>query len=306
VKEHVIRLSGGAAEGTKISAELLRETLAVVLEGSRRALRMRTEGRSSARGPSPAWIEAATRFSVEIRAGSTVLAFEAPTLLEAAPEEFGQRELFPEVQVDRTSFDYFTDSLGHAIRGDIDSRLFDRGLLELFRRLNRIFSFGADRIEIGDSGAMDVRPTDVERIAELEARIPAPQYVRVAGRLDSIRHSDRTFTLVTAKHGERIRGIAEPEHMRRLQELWGRSAVVSGTAHFTAGGAALRIDADSIRESEPNSEALWGAAPKSLEQAPSAIRRVAQGPRSGLNAVIGRWPGVESDHEVERALELLS
>jgi hypothetical protein len=34
--------------------------------------------------------------------------------------------------------------------------------------------------------------------------------------------------------------------------------------------------------------------------------RVPQGPTTGLNAIIGRWPGEESDADIERALSELS
>jgi hypothetical protein len=33
---------------------------------------------------------------------------------------------------------------------------------------------------------------------------------------------------------------------------------------------------------------------------------VPQGPRSGINAIFGRWPGDESDEEIMEALERLS
>ncbi len=52
---------------------------------------------------------------------------------------------------------------------------------------------------------------------------------------------------------------------------------------------------------------VWGAPPKPLAQ-PMDVKklRVPQGPRSGLNAIIGRWPGDETDEMVGRGLEGLS
>lgn len=58
------------------------------IEGSKRAVRMRTQGRSSAPGSAPGWIEAAADYTVELKAGSTVLELDIPSLLEAAPETF--------------------------------------------------------------------------------------------------------------------------------------------------------------------------------------------------------------------------
>jgi len=61
-----------------VSAALLRDVLDVVIEGSKRAVRMVTQGRSSAPGTPPGSIEAAADYTVEIKRGSTVLELEVP------------------------------------------------------------------------------------------------------------------------------------------------------------------------------------------------------------------------------------
>jgi hypothetical protein len=290
-----------------VSAGVLRDVLDVVIEGSKRAVRMRTQGRSSARGKVPEWIEATADYSVELNPGSTVLDLRVPTLLEAAPDTFGQGEMFPEVDPERSSFHYFSESLAAAVAGDTDSPLFDRGLLEVFRRLDRAFDGGADAVTVENGREVRVRREHMQELARLEARIPPPQYVRVAGRLDAIRYSDRTFTILSTTQNQRFRGIAEPRHVPDLQELWTRPVVVAGTAHFTPSGGLLRIEADGLRAARPDEESLWGKPPRPLAQSQQTTElRVHQGPRSGINAIFGRWPGDESDEEVLDALEQLS
>lgn len=306
-----VRLEGPGARGIVVNAALLRDLLALILDGSQRALRIRTQGRSTARGTLPRWIAAATQMDVRIVEGSTVLEIDAPTLLEADPEEFGQRDLFPEVDPQLTGLDYLSDSLDAAAEAD-ERGLYDKPLLELFLDFNRVFEHGIESVSI--EGRRHDAPTsvrlkqeDLARFAELETKIPAPQEVNVAGKLDSIRHSDRTFTLLLPHSHESIKGIADPAQLERLQGLWGKAVLVSGVAHFAADDRILRIEATSLKDASDRDIELWAFSPKPLGAriAPGDLR-VLQGPRTGLNAIIGQWPGEEADEEIERVLEQLS
>lgn len=85
--------------------------------------------------------------------------------------------------------------------------------------------------------------------------------------VDSIRHSDSTFSLALKDEGEVIKGVA------------GRSDL-----------------------------GVWSLSPEPLESSgtDAARVRVAQGPRSGLNAVLGARPGDESEEELIAALREMS
>lgn len=282
--------------------------LDVVLEGSKRAVRMRTEGRSSARGPLPAWIEAAVEYSVELKPGSTVLELQVPTLLEAAPATFQQSDFFRDIDPERSSFDYFSDSLvAAAVEGDEASHLFDKGLLKVFRGLEAAFDAGAEAIAVEDEVPVRIKREDIQRLAQIESDIPDPQYVRVAGKLDTIRHSDRTFTILTTELEQSVKGIAAAGQQNELQALWGKRVVVTGIAHFTANGQVLRIDADRVRQASESEMTLWGRLPRPFGRLQVvAEARKEQGPRSGLNAIVGHWPGEESDADISTALEEIS
>ena len=75
---------------------------------------------------------------------------------------------------------------------------------------------------------------------------------------------------------------------------------------FRASGGLLRIEAESI-EPAGRDGAVWAGVPTPLFQVmDGGSFRQAQGPRSGVNSVIGRWPDDESDEEIAVALWELS
>lgn len=72
-----------------------------------------------------------------------------------------------------------------------------------------------------------------------------------------------------------------------------------------ASGRLLRVDAEAISNGE-HEPSLWSRMPQpgTAKLDLSSLRK-AQGPRSGMAAILGRWPGEETDDEVEAALARL-
>ena len=303
-----IRLLGPGATGTRVSAPLLRDILEVLIEGSQRALRVRTQGRSTARGSVPSWITAASEFSVELKEGSTVLEIECPSLREAAPTEFEQGHLFPEVDPQCPAIDFLIESIEAAVEGDERSNLYDAQLLRFLEKLDEVFEHGVSSLEFQrpqvrlTGGPFRMTSASIQRFREVEAKIPRAQRINVAGKLDTIRHSDRTFTLHVRE--DRIRGVAE---LGDLQALWGTKVFVSGTAHFTAQAQIQRIEADTIRLATEKELGLFQETPTPLAGQTSQGRLSrTQGPRSGINALFGKWPGDETDDQISEALGQIS
>jgi hypothetical protein len=202
----------------------------------------------------------------------------------------------------------FGDSLLEALQGKEDSDLFDEALLSRFEDLNEVFSRDVEAIELTDGRT---RKTDLtitsERIANvrrLRRATPPEQSVRVAGWLDAIRHSDRMFTL-KLETGPTLRGVAESVSPDVLASLFGKKAMVSGTAVFRPSGSVLRIEAHHIEPAGADI-AFWSVEPSPLWGGAEPALRQPQGPRSGINAIIGQWPGDETDEQIARALEELS
>lgn len=282
----------------------------MLLDATRGSLRLRVEGRSTARGSLPAWLAAAADFEVVgIEAGSTTLVVEAPALAEAAPALFRQQALFEPVDASDSAFGLMEQTLRAAVDGRSDSDLFDRPLLSTFRRFNLVLGAGFSAIEMTNGNA-DARTLilDCDSVAAVDRLIratPQPQRTRVAGALDTIRHSDRMFTLLM-EDGKAVKGIAEGVAAEQLASLFGQRVVVQGTAVFRPSGALLRVEADAIEPAGAGADA-WSRIPAPLfDGLDAASLRQPQGPRSGINAVIGRWPGDESDEEVAAALGELS
>jgi hypothetical protein len=96
----------------------------------------------------------------------------------------------------------------------------------------------------------------IETVARLRGKTPPPQRERVAGWVDLIRHSDGLFTL-KLESGPTLRGVAEGVGAERLVGLFGKKAVVSGTALFRPSGRVLRIEADQM-EPAPEDSSLCG------------------------------------------------
>ncbi len=61
--KYSVRLVGANA-GARIEGSLLRDLLDVLVEGARRAVRLRVDGRSSAPGSLPSWLDRATSLRV--------------------------------------------------------------------------------------------------------------------------------------------------------------------------------------------------------------------------------------------------
>jgi len=249
---------------------------------------------------------------VRILEGSTILEVDAPTLMEADPEEFVQQRLFPEVDPDRTGIDYLAESLGAAGTGGNGQQLYDKQLLDLFLGFERVFDHGIEAISIEEyrhdtRTVVDLRPEDLAKFSDLETKIPDPQEAMVGGKLDSIRHSDRTFTLVLPQVEERVKGIAEPALLAQLQEFWGQPVLVSGVAYFASNGQMLRLEATGLKRASEQDVQFWAVLPEPIGKALEMGEvRVPQTKRTGLNAIIGRWPGDEHDEQIDRLLEELS
>ena len=302
-----ISLQGPNARGTTIAAAALRDVLDILLEGSQRAVRLAVEGRSTARGTIPGWLEDAAGFDLtSIDEGSTQLAIAAQPLRSAVPQHFAQLDFFGEADGESSSVEVFARGLSRAVAQDLDSELFDAGLLKTYARFNKVLDRGFDRIEFVDGTNFCLDRAAMDSLAGVQARVPSPRQVRVSGKLEQIQHSDRRFTLLVG--GTTVRGVAqEGVPAERLGALFGHNVVVSGQAVFRPSGAVLRLEADAFDEADERAT-LWQKVPKPLFTAiaESGKYRVPQGPRSGIAAIIGKWPGDEDDEEIAAALEHIS
>lgn len=302
---HDITLEGPAARGAVIAGDVLHALLDVMIDGSRKAVRLLVEGRSTASGIVPAWLERAAAFDfIELAPGSTHVVTRAKPLREAVPEVFSQTTL-PGDAV--SALDVFAAGLRDAMQGNADSDRFDAQLLKSYAKFERILAKGFHTITIGGPVPVRVDHESVEIAARLRSSVPSPRQVRVTGKIEQITHSDRRFTLLL-EDGSAVVGVANDDvPPERMAESFGKPVVVSGLAIFRPSGALLRVEVQRFDEPRKGSE-LWATMPRPLLGARAAPAR-RKGKKSSwgtLDDIIGEWPGDEDDDEISHALELMS
>lgn len=305
---YAFRLVGPGARGKRVSGTLLRDLLDALVDGVQQAVRLRVEGRSTAQGRLPAWLEQAATFDVvDVREGSTELVIEAAPLIEAAPDRFRQTELFTQIRVEDSCVDVFIESLNDAVTEQVDSDRFDDGLIGTFEQLGRVLRHEVESIEILNERPLRIEKESIEKFRRLRRAFPPDQRVVVAGKIDLLRHSDRVFTVVLEAGGV-LRGVVTGDEvdLDELGRLWGQNAVVSGVAKFRPSGTVLRIEAEHVRPAGPADTAVWSQVPRPLltDLDLRALHRP-QGPRSGISAIFGQWPGDESEEEFLRTLDAI-
>jgi hypothetical protein len=106
--------------------------------------------------------------------------------------------------------------------------------------------------------------------------------------------------------GQEVRGVLVSGSIEDAAARLGRRVLVLGRAIYRASARLLRIDADEIAAAEGES-ALWSRIPAARTRR-FDLRRVIQeqAHKKGIGAIMGMWPGDETDEEIERALRDLS
>jgi hypothetical protein len=131
------------------------------------------------------------------------------------------------------------------------------------------------------------------------------QRVRIAGTLEELVPEERLFSLILGE-GETLRcGISSNVPAETLKTLLGRPVLISGTAFFSRSGSLVRIEADHVQPAQGN-VSFWSRLPRQVLG--GIDRRAVPESResSGLSAIVGQWPGDESDEEILALLEEIS
>lgn len=305
MSETIIRITGPSAKGLRVDASMLRDLLDPLVDAVQQALRLRTEGRSRAPGQTPAWLERAAAFEVEFREGSTQLALMAAPLGVVSPEKFAQVELFDPIPPAASCIDVFVDALDDALESKADSDRFDDGFIDTLTSFGKVLEHQVHGFELRNGRSRTITRATMDSLRQLRRSIPADQRVRLAGRLDLLKHSGRIFSMLLPSGA--IRGVVTGEtDFSQLGPLLGQQVLVSGSAKFRPSGRVLRLEADQINAAVGDTS-LWEEAPRPLfGELDLRALRVPQGPKSGVAAIFGQWPGDESDEEFEEAVRELS
>lgn len=303
--EHTLFLGGADARGID-HAPLLRDLLDLLVDGCQQATRLYVDGRSTAPGMVPSWLESAASFEVTAIHGHTI-ELAAPPLTDVGGKGFPRPDMFAGAPPGKSSLDLLEDSLEDALEGRADSDRYDPPLISTLEGFGRLARYGVEEIQVVNGRTLSIDRRGIEAIRSLRSRTPQDRRVMVAGKLETIRHSDRAFTLVLSS-GEVLRGVAtEQINPSELANLFGKPALVSGLARFRPSGSVLRVEAERIEAAAPTDISLWSDLPRPFARSLDVrTLRKPQGPDSGLSAIFGKWPGTESDEEILRALEEMS
>lgn len=295
--------------GRKIPPKALGEMLRVLPDAVRFSIRMAFESRSQAKGKRPTWLSAASdiRFLDHSGDDETVLRFAVPQLGEAAEVLYRQRELWPtRPEPSDTGFDLFGDVITDVTANNADSERFDRQLLYQIERFKNGLNGTFQRIEFTGSRIPSNAPAVinakvVETATRLSRNTPESQQARVVGTLDMIRSSTNTFA-IKLKDGEEVRGVLIDGKISGVMDLLEQDVLILGKAIYRPSGKLLRIDADEVLRAGDQDQ-FFASVPKpkpSRFDLRDIVRE--QQHKNGVAAIYGKWPGNESDGEINAAL----
>ena len=299
--------------GSRIPSQALGCVLERIPDAVRLSVRMAVEGRSKARGKRPGWLRAAAdiRFVGHDGDDSTVLHFDAPTLGEAAPRLYDQQQLWPtKPDSNDTGFDILADVLRDVASGNADSERFDRPLLDSLADFGKILNGTFTRMMVSSRATQRGQPVvvtpEVFEIAKgLYTNTPQPQRTRIVGKLDMLRASTQSFGLLL-DDGQEVRGVLVDGDLESIRQSLNQRVVVVGRVVYRASGRALRIDAEAVTATADESR-FFSSIPKPVRQQFDLRETMReQQHKAGIAAIIGKWPGDETDEEIRRALEELS
>jgi len=309
----ILTLRSDALYGHRVPPQAFGDILRTFPRLLRGSVRMSFEGRSAARGRRPRWLEAASdiRFVDHQGKDETVLYFETPMLGEAAAELYDQQEIWPSrPDPEDTPFDLLADVVEDVRSGVSDSDRFDRPLLKKLRELGRGLNGTFKSCLISSRRYSDDRLAVVDKAVvtsadELTRSTPQPRQIRIAGVLDMIRASTNTIGVKLDK-GQEIRGVLVQGDATQIHELLNQKVTLLGKAIYRPSGNLLRVDVAEVR-SMRDEDAFFTQVPTPQRAAKDKEVVVVQQHRtSNIAAIIGRWPGNETDAEIELALQELS
>jgi hypothetical protein len=299
--------------GSRVPSHALGCLLGFIPHAVRQSVRMAIEGRSRAKGKRPDWLRAAAdiRFLGHEGTDATILHFEAPTLGEAAPRLYAQQELWPTKPAPSdTGFDLLGDVFKDVAAQNADSERFDRQLLDEIFGLRHVLNGTFREMAVAGvrhSGpqAVVVTPSVVQIARSLYTNTPVPQQVRIAGKLDMLRASTQSFGVIL-DDGQEIRGVLTEGDVEQISPFLNRRVLVLGKAIYRPSGRLLRVDAEEVVEAS-GEERFFSTIPKpvwKMFDLRDTVRE--QQHKLGIAAVIGKWPGDETDEQIEEALKELS
>jgi hypothetical protein len=310
----VLRLQTDSDYSKRLPIHLCGDLLRLLKPLMAYSVRMAVEGSSVAVGRTPTWLATASdvRFVEYARDGNdTLIQLDLPALGAAAPELYDQAELWATKPApEYTAIDVLSQVVNEVDRGDQDSLLYDRHLLRKLSSVRRVFSDHLHAVALphasNGTARVHLLTADTTSIAgRLADSTPQPQEVRIAGHLDMIRRSTRSFGL-QLDDGTEVHGVLEnADEVDQMREFFGKRVLILGKAIYRPSGSLLRIDAHAIEHGE-GQPSIFSRIPPSRSRRVPQSRKVSTGQGwDSFSTYFGAWPGEETDEQWnEMLLEL--
>jgi hypothetical protein len=309
-----VALRSNRAYGGRIPPAPVGHLLTAVPKVVRQCVSMAYQRRSTSQGKPSSWLVAASDVRVVQVKGDhdTVVQFDAPPLGEAARDLYIQGELWStRPDPEDTAFDLLGDVLNDVSSENEDSERFDQYLLKSLAAFKYVLNGSYQQMLVSgrryplDAPAVMDKST-ISSAKTLYTKTPAPTRVRLVGVLDAVRISTQTFSL-KLDDGHEVQGVFGEGDFDGVLELLKakRRVLVRGDAFYRPSGQLLLIDAEEVTAGD-GQPSIWSRVPQVAEGSlnrPGIHRR--QTKSSGLAAIIGKWPGEETDEQINEALRAL-
>jgi hypothetical protein len=268
------------------------------------------DGRSFAKGTQPGWLSRASFYRLEgVDTDKSTFQLSAPSLEETVAAKTPQYELIAPDDSHKTGLTLFAEGLRDALTGALQADTYDGPLLKAFQKFEGVFNAGVVGVELRNSDPASPRielvPQDLKAFTSLRPKKFKPQNVKVAGKLEMIRHSDSAFALQLG-NGSIVRGIFATGAPHPLDEFFGRPVVVSGLALFRPSGSLLRVDAEQVDLANESDQALWAAMPRSEETLFGKRGILESQSTKPVTDPLGKWPRELSEEDAQEFVTLLS
>jgi hypothetical protein len=120
-----------------------------------------------------------------------------------------------------------------------------------------------------------------------------------------LRASTRSFGVIL-DNGEEIRGVLTEADISEIANLMDHRVMILGKAIYRPSGRLLRVDAESVEQTN-DTGSFFSAVPRPIRRTLD-VRDIVhdQSQKMGVAAIIGKWPGDETDEQILEALKSLS
>lgn len=293
------------------SAGALGRILRFTAIAARRATRAAFEGRSSAPGPRPKWLSAATNLRFlgsSVAEQATDLRFELPTLGAGAAEALAHWDSpLPPPAPEATACELLAAAWADLAAGNRESLRLDAGLLNCFAEIVRPEGWFGGLAWTDPSAPNSVPFTPAAAALALTLRnvLPPPRVAHVVGQLEPLRPGAVAFEL-RLDDGTGLRCLPEGLDPALLAPLTGRRVMAAGRGIFLISGAFRHFAVHSVAETDL-AGSFFSAAPKAIPRKldiDAIVRRARALP--GVQGIFGKWPGNETDEEIAAALREMS